>query len=75
MSIKEALGLRSHKKIRCAIVGMGDIAQEDMMPAVAHTGNSIITALVTIRTVIQPLYRWGLARSCRGWAALPTMFD
>jgi predicted dehydrogenase len=26
---------------------VGDIAQEDMMPGVDHTGNSIITALVT----------------------------
>jgi predicted dehydrogenase len=34
-------------KVRYAIVGLGDIAQEDMMPAVEHTGNSEITALVT----------------------------
>jgi predicted dehydrogenase len=47
MSIKEALGFGSHKKVRYAIVGMGDIAQEDMMPGLDHTGNSIITALVT----------------------------
>ena len=47
MSIKEALGFGSHKKVRYAIVGVGDIAQEDMMPGVDHTGNSIITALVT----------------------------
>jgi predicted dehydrogenase len=47
MGIKEALGLGSDKKIRYAIVGLGDIAQEDMMPGVAHTGNSEITALVT----------------------------
>jgi predicted dehydrogenase len=47
MGIKEALGLESETKIRYAIVGLGDIAQEDMMPGVKHTGNSVITALVT----------------------------
>ena len=47
MSIKEALGFGSHKKVRYAIVGLGDIAQEDMMPGVDHTGNSVITALVS----------------------------
>jgi len=47
MGIKEALGLESEKKLRYAIVGLGDIAQEDMMPGVEHTGNSEITALVT----------------------------
>ncbi len=47
MGIKEALGFGSDKKIRYAMVGLGDIAQEDMMPGVEHTGNSEITALVT----------------------------
>ncbi|MFP3707985.1 Gfo/Idh/MocA family oxidoreductase [Paraburkholderia sp. SIMBA_009] len=47
MSILSALGLGSEKKVRYAIVGLGDIAQEAMMPGVAHTGNSEITALVT----------------------------
>jgi predicted dehydrogenase len=47
MGIKEALGLDSQKKVRYAVVGLGDIAQEDMMPGVQHTGNSEITALVT----------------------------
>ena len=47
MSIKEALGFGSDKKVRYAIVGLGDIAQEDMMPGVEHTGNSELTALVT----------------------------
>ena len=37
----------SGSKVRYAIVGLGDIAQEDMMPGVEHTGNSEITALVT----------------------------
>jgi predicted dehydrogenase len=47
MGIKEALGLTSEKKVRYAIVGAGDIAQEDMMPGIKHTGNSEITALIT----------------------------
>jgi hypothetical protein len=33
--------------VRYAIVGLGDIAQEDMMPGVDHAGNAEITALVT----------------------------
>ncbi len=47
MGIKEWLGMAQEKKVRYAIVGSGDIAQEDMMPGVDHTGNSVITALVT----------------------------
>lgn len=47
MSLKEVLGFGSDKKIRYAVVGAGDIAQEDMMPGIAHTGNSVLTALVT----------------------------
>lgn len=47
MGIKEFLGLDSDNKVRYAIVGAGDIAQEDMMPGVEHTGNSVITAIVT----------------------------
>ncbi len=47
MSILSTLGLGSDKKIRYAIVGLGDIAQEAMLPGVAHTGNSVVTALVT----------------------------
>ncbi|HEY1743506.1 MAG TPA: Gfo/Idh/MocA family oxidoreductase, partial [Granulicella sp.] len=47
MGIKEALGIMSDAKVRYAFVGLGDIAQEDMMPGVRHTGNSVITALVT----------------------------
>jgi predicted dehydrogenase len=37
----------SEKKVRYAVVGLGDISQEAMMPALAQTGNSEITALVT----------------------------
>ena len=47
VGLKEVLGFGSDKKVRYAIVGVGDIAQEDMMPGVKHTGNSEITALVT----------------------------
>lgn len=46
MSSASALGLGG-KKVRYAIVGLGDIAQEAMMPGVSHTGNSAITALVS----------------------------
>ena len=35
------------RKVRYAVVGAGWIAQEDFMPGVAHTGNSVMTALVT----------------------------
>src|SRR3984885_781462 len=35
------------QKVRYAVVGAGWIAQEDFMPGVAHTGNSVMTALVT----------------------------
>ncbi|HEX6496036.1 MAG TPA: Gfo/Idh/MocA family oxidoreductase [Acidobacteriaceae bacterium] len=47
MNIREALGLAPKKKIRYAFVALGDIAQEAMLPAVEHTGNSAIAALVT----------------------------
>ena len=47
MGFKESLGLGADKKVRYAIVGLGDIAQEDLMPGVQHTGNSEITALIT----------------------------
>lgn len=35
------------RKTRYAVVGAGWIAQEDFMPGVAKTGNSVMTALVT----------------------------
>ena len=41
------LGLEPAKKVRYGIVALGDIAQESLMPGVAHTGNSCLTALVT----------------------------
>jgi len=47
MNIREALGLPPKKKVRYGIVGLGDIAQEAMLPGVEHTGNSVVTALVT----------------------------
>jgi len=45
MSIATALGLK--KKVRYAFVALSDIAQEAMLPGVAHTGNSEVTAFVT----------------------------
>lgn len=47
MALRDLLGSESEQKVRYAIVGLGDIAQEDMMPGVKHTGNSEITALIT----------------------------
>lgn len=47
MSLKSILGLESSPKVRYAIVALGDISQESLMPGVAHTGNSVISALVT----------------------------
>jgi predicted dehydrogenase len=47
MSIKEVLGLSSDRKVRYAVVGLGDIAQEAMLPGIEHTGNSELCALVT----------------------------
>jgi predicted dehydrogenase len=46
MSIASALGFGG-RKVRYAIVGLGDISQEALMPGVKHTGNSEITALVS----------------------------
>lgn len=40
-------GKDDQRKIRYAIVGVGDIAQEAMLPGVEHTGDSVVTALVT----------------------------
>ena len=47
MTIMSALGLGSGRKVRYGFVALGDIAQEAMLPGVAHTGNSEVTALVT----------------------------
>jgi predicted dehydrogenase len=47
MSLKEALGFGEDRKVRYAIVGLGSISQEAMMPGVEHTGNSTMAALVT----------------------------
>jgi len=43
---KDALGLGG-PKVRYAVVGLGDISQRAFMPAVSHTHNSEIVALVT----------------------------
>ena len=47
MNILSTLGLTTGKKIRYAVVALGDIAQEAMLPGIAHTGNSEVTAFVT----------------------------
>jgi predicted dehydrogenase len=47
MSIASAFGFGSDKKVRYAFVGLGDITQEAMLPGVAHTGNSKVTAFVS----------------------------
>jgi predicted dehydrogenase len=47
MDIKEVLGLKSEKKVRYAVVALGDISQEAMLPGIKHTGNSELVALVT----------------------------
>ena len=47
MNILSTLGLTSGKKVRYAMVALGDITQEAMLPGVAHTGNSVVTAFVT----------------------------
>lgn len=46
MSIASAFGFGS-RKVRYAVVGLGDIAQEAMLPGIAHTGNSEVVAFVT----------------------------
>jgi predicted dehydrogenase len=47
MSILSSLGLTSGRKVRYGVVALGDIAQEAMLPGIAHTGNSEVTAFVT----------------------------
>ena len=47
MNIKEALGFGTSRKIRYAMVSLGDIVQEGMLPGVEHTGNSEVVAFVT----------------------------
>jgi predicted dehydrogenase len=47
MNLKDMLGLGSDRKVRYAVVGLGDIAQEAMLPGISHTENSELVALVT----------------------------
>ncbi len=47
MSIASAFGFGGKKKVRYAVVGLGDIAQEAMMPGIDHTGNSELVAVVS----------------------------
>lgn len=47
MSLKSILGLEEARKVRYGFVALGDIVQESMLPGVAHTGNSEVTAFVS----------------------------
>jgi predicted dehydrogenase len=47
MGMKTLPGVELSGIVRFAVVGLGDIAQEDMMPGVDHVGQARITALVT----------------------------
>ncbi|CAN5264121.1 Gfo/Idh/MocA family oxidoreductase [soil metagenome] len=47
MSLSSAFGFGSDHKVRYAVVGLGDIAQEALMPGIDHTGNSKLVALVS----------------------------
>ncbi len=51
MNLKNLLHLSPNrndgKKVRYAVVGAGWIAQEDFMPGVAHTGNSVLSAIIS----------------------------
>jgi predicted dehydrogenase len=48
MSVRNESQYRpDERKVRYAVVGAGWISQENFMPGVAHTGNSVMTALVT----------------------------
>jgi predicted dehydrogenase len=47
VNILSDIGLTTGKKVRYAIVALGDIAQEAMLPGVASTGNSEVVAFVS----------------------------
>ncbi len=47
MSILSALGPGSEHEVRYAMVVLGDVAPEAMLPGMARTGNSVVTAFVT----------------------------
>ncbi|MBE7212495.1 MAG: Gfo/Idh/MocA family oxidoreductase [Gluconacetobacter diazotrophicus] len=46
-AVDALLGADRSRKVRYAIVALGDISQEALMPGVKHTGNSEMTAFVT----------------------------
>jgi predicted dehydrogenase len=54
------------QKVRYAVVGAGWISQEGLLPGVAHTGNSAVTALVTGTPQKAKVLgqRYGIPRSC-----------
>ncbi len=47
MSVSASLRPESGGRVRYAAVGLGDIAQEALLPGIEQTGNSVVTALVT----------------------------
>jgi predicted dehydrogenase len=47
VNILDNLGLTESAKVRYAIVALGDIAQEAMLPGIASTGNSEVVAFVS----------------------------
>ena len=47
MEVEKSPGSHPPRKIRYAIVGLGSIARDHMMPGVPHTDNSDMTAFVT----------------------------
>jgi predicted dehydrogenase len=47
MKLSDFTAFSTGPKIRYGVVALGSISQEGMMPGVHHTGNSVITALVT----------------------------
>lgn len=47
MSLKQLQGVEVTERIRYAVVGLGDIAQEAMLPGLEHKGNSEVLAFVT----------------------------
>ena len=63
------------RKVRYAVYGAGWIAQEDFMPGVEHTGNSVMTAIVTgdqekAARTCQEIRRSSTSRTTHGYDAL-----
>jgi predicted dehydrogenase len=67
MSLKDIFGIETEHKIRYAVVALGDIAQEAMLPGVEHTGNSEVVAFVTDDDVKARKVgeQYGVTQTCR----------